>query len=553
MCGIFAVLGKSSRSFEDLEKASNNGSRRGPEFSVLKDLNKRATYSERMEIFGYLGFHRLAINGLNVKSNQPLIEEGIEVICNGEIYNYKEIFQELRETPSTDSDCEAIIYIYKKYGIDAVFDMIDGVYAFVLIDHEKGLGYVARDPYGVRPLFQSKDGESFVFASEMKQLVDVSDSEIQQFTPGTYSEYSLGQTTTFNRSVRFSSFPYMTRMEIPYPSEYTIYKYIGQISQRLKNAVSKRVTTTDRPIACLLSGGLDSSLITALVAEHFEDKSKLETYSIGLEGSEDLKYAQMVADHLGTKHTSIIVKEQDFLDAIPEVIYAIESYDTTTVRASVGNFLVAKYIKEHSEAKVIFNGDGSDEFSGGYLYFHACPNPRDFDLECKRLLRNIHYFDVLRSDRCISYHGLEARTPFLDRSLIEHYLTIPMELRDHAASKNCEKYILRSCFSDKQLLPHNVMWRTKEAFSDGVSSMKKSWYETIQENVALNINDELDYSTEGMVNPPKTPEQKYYRKIFEQHFSGRGNVIPYFWMPRFTQAVDSSARTLKIYESLVKK
>ena len=204
----------------------------------------------------------------------------------------------------------------------------------------------------------------------------------------------------------------MTRMEIPYPSEYTIYKYIGQISQRLKNAVSKRVTTTDRPIACLLSGGLDSSLITALVAEHFEDKSKLETYSIGLEGSEDLKYAQMVADHLGTKHTSIIVKEQDFLDAIPEVIYAIESYDTTTVRASVGNFLVAKYIKEHSEAKVIFNGDGSDEFSGGYLYFHACPNPRDFDLECKRLLRNIHYFDVLRSDRCISYHGLEARTRF---------------------------------------------------------------------------------------------------------------------------------------------
>lgn len=199
-------------------------------------------------------------------------------------------------------------------------------------------------------------------------------------------------------------------------------------ANKLIYAVKKRVIgTTDRPVACLLSGGLDSSLIVALVSKFYP--GKLETYSIGMKGSEDLKYAEVVAEYIESNHTSIIVSEEDFLEAIPEVIKAIESYDTTSVRASVGNYLIGKYIAKHSTAKVIFNGDGSDELAGGYLYFHAAPNNIEFDRECKRLLTDIHAFDVLRSDKCISSHGLEPRTPFLDRGWVDYYLSIPTDIR----------------------------------------------------------------------------------------------------------------------------
>ena len=543
MCGIFAIVGNVDHiDSATLEKYSNLGAHRGPEYSTLTTPHPQVK----------LGFHRLAINGLNANSHQPIVKNNIQVICNGEIYNYKELFEELGVKAETDSDCEVLIHLYERYGIEGMMQTLDGVFAFVLLDLAKNVAFIARDTYGVRPMFIATDKRFTAVASEMKQLTGIvssQDIEIKQFSPGTYSEITFdGQEQVVKR---FASFPFMSRMEIPYPSEYLIYKYIGQISARLQEAVKKRVTTSDRPIACLLSGGLDSSLITALVAQYYPDRSKLETYSIGLEGSEDLKYAEIVANYLGTKHTSVVVSEEDFLAAIPEVIYAIESYDTTTVRASVGNFLIAKYIRENSEAKVIFNGDGSDEMSGGYLYFHEAPSSREFDLECKRLLSNIHYFDVLRSDRCIAYHGLEARTPFLDRSLVEHYLTIPKELRNHKVSKACEKYILRHCFNSSELLPHEVMWRTKEAFSDGVSSDKRSWFETIQDNIP--DFDDGSFDWESLPNPPKTPEQKYYRSIFERHYSGRGNVIPYFWMPRFTDATDSSARTLNIYNALVKK
>ena len=240
------------------------------------------------------------------------------------------------------------------------------------------------------------------------------------------------------------------------------------INESLSEAVRKRVNNTDREIACLLSGGLDSSLITALVKKMCPNK-QLTTWSIGLKGSEDLKYARMVADHLGTVHNEIVVSEYDFLNCIESVIQAIESYDTTTVRASVGNWLISKYIKENSDCKVVFNGDGSDEVCGGYMYFHCAPDSIEFDKECKKLLKEIHFFDVLRSDRSISSHGLEARTPFLDANFVSTYLSIPANIRNHSENKCCEKYLLRRAF-DNGLLPKEVLWRTKEAFSDGVSS-----------------------------------------------------------------------------------
>ena len=548
MCGIFALIGKTPYTETEIRNASLKGQRRGPEYSTLMSLPNDIK----------LGFHRLAINGLNSDSHQPInIENKYSLICNGEIYNYKELYAEMKIKPETDSDCEVILHIYKNYGVDGIFRLVDGVFAFVLVDMSENKVVVARDAFGVRPMFTAldKEGSIFGFASEMKQLHALPGSEkytIRQFEPGTYTSYSYnGALWEHLANERFANLPYMTRMDFPFPSEYSIYKYIGQIGCRLQEAVQKRVQTTDRPIACLLSGGLDSSLVTALVAMNHPDKSKLETYSIGFPGSVDLKYAEKVAAHLGTKHTSIEVTEQEFLNAIPEVIYAIESYDTTTVRASVGNFLVAKYIKEHSNAKVIFNGDGSDEMTGGYLYFHECPSSIEFDMECRRLIKNIHYFDVLRSDRCISYHGLEARTPFLDRSLVEHYFTIPREMRNHNIVKEAEKYILRQCLGYKNILPDEVLHRTKEAFSDGVSSHKKSWYETIQENIPSEFWDTNEY--DHLVNPPKTPEQRYYRSIFEKHYGNRGEVIPYFWMPRYTDAKDCSARSLNLYETLVQK
>ena len=252
-----------------------------------------------------------------------------------------------------------------------------------------------------------------------------------------------------------------------------------------------------------------------------------------MEGSEDIKYARKVAEFIGSDHHEYILSENEFLSNIENVIYDIESYDTTSVRASIGNWLISKKISEDSNCKVVFNGDGSDEVCGGYMYFHLAPDAVEFDKECKRLLNNIHFFDVLRSDRSISPHGLEARTPFLDRDFVNNYLSINPNLRHHSKNNQCEKYLLRRAFARDNLLPNEVLWRTKEAFSDGVSSQKKSWFETLQEYISDNIfkNNENIVDTQKKYythNIPKTQEQLYYRNVFDSHYKGCEKVIPYF-------------------------
>jgi asparagine synthase (glutamine-hydrolysing) len=536
MCGIFAILNHSKIN-ETIEKSFKSGSGRGPEFSKLVTTQNNVT----------LGFHRLAINGLNEMSNQPLNVNGITLVCNGEIYNYKQLYRLMNVEPTTQSDCEVIIHCYQKFGIKYTLDVLDGVFAFILIDNQKGELYVARDVYGVRPLFFSfqdshlsnKDEDydnRFFFASELKMIHGLTKQKIEQFRPATYSKYVFMDNWVQQEKNVLYYVGYTTQS----PSW-----YYNEVREKLISAVSKRIDSTERPIACLLSGGLDSSLITSIVSSFMDTKGKkLETYSIGLEGSEDLKYARIVADFLKTDHHEIIVSETDFLQAIPEVIKTIESYDTTTVRASVGNYLVAKYIKENSDAKVIFNGDGSDEVTGGYMYFHKAPNSLCFDNECKRLLKDICYFDVLRSDRCISCHGLEARTPFLDKEFVRNYLSLPYKKRYHVDKNQCEKYLLREAFGN--YLPVEVLFRTKEAFSDGVSKQTRSWYQIIQEHIE---SLDLDMTKQFDFNPPQTKEQYYYRSVFEELYPGRSNVIPYFWMPRFVEnATDSSARTLDIYK-----
>lgn len=596
MCGIFALLNYEQKYSKDfIQTQFEKGRARGPDHSTFQKVGCKIAF----------GFHRLAINGLNAESNQPLKKGDITLICNGEIYNYKELYALMGADPTTESDCEVILWLYEKYGIEQTLQMLDGVFAFALLDQRTNIGepvfYVARDPYGVRPLYhlrrvltKIKDlkerKESTVgFASELKSLSnfasDYQDHAIHQFPPGTYSKYVFSDNVCSEWSPIVKNAVYHRQAFSNAYASTPIDAICKGIRYYLTKAVEKRCSTTDRPIACLLSGGLDSSLIAALVNRYHVDRGlpTIETYSIGLAESTDLMYARIVADYLGTKHTEVVLTEREFCEAIPEVIQAIESYDTTTVRASIGNYLLGKYIAANSEAKVIFNGDGSDELLGGYLYMKSAPDAIEFDKECRRLLTDIHAFDVLRSDKSISSHGLEPRTPFLDREWTQIYLSISPAIRFRP--DRIEKYLLRQAFSseseglskalffgentsfsslgsdgplalqlgaDRALLPDEVLWRRKEAFSDGVSGQNRSLYQILQEYCQSKIDETGYFSNELQkkqftINQPKTAEQLYYRRIFEEYYPGMESIVPYFWMPKYVEATDASARTLSTY------
>ncbi len=557
MCGIFAIL---NNEFTDsvIDAYFKKGYCRGPENSQTKRLKNKL-----------FGFHHLAINGYNdVSSIQPLEYNDCILICNGEIYNWKELYVEIGEGfKNTNSDCEIIIHLYRKYGFSSMLQLLDGVYAFVLYDKILKCTYVARDMFGIRPLYIGKGHNSTIFSSEMKMVpenINIQKSpgqtiynyivHITTFAPGTYRQYNNSGTMIYN-----SSFAKVNMLR--FNNYLTEYDYKRMIRKSLYSAVEKRVNNTERPIACLLSGGLDSSLISALVSKILrKKKKKVRTFSIGFKGSEDLIMAEKVAAYIDSDHTSIIMKEVEFLNAIEEVIYNIESYDTTTVRASVGNYLIGKYISENTDCKVIFNGDGSDELTGGYMYFHYAPDKYAFDGECRRLLNEIHNFDVLRSDKSIASNGLEARTPFLDRDFVNTYLNIPIELR--YSKGKCGKFLLRSSMERSNILPEEVLWRRKEAFSDGVSGTR-AWFEVIQDYVKIKIYPGINKNNkESFIkneirkfnifkNKPETLEQLYYRSVFEKYYSTRGGVIPYFWMPKFIKAEDASARTLDVYQTIL--
>lgn len=575
MCGIFALLNNDNNSISNnfVKQQFIKGQSRGPEFSKLDN--------QYMKMI--LGFHRLAINGLNELSNQPLKIKDIILICNGEIYNYKQLYRDMNIKPTTDSDCEVIIHLYLKYGIEQALTMLDGVFSFVLYDNRINENicnniYIARDPYGVRPLYYLKNKLNnsrlqniFGFASELKCLIEFYNLNtcyysIEQFTPGTFSVFELNNKVNahwlpIKENIKYiiPSFSYSNSLFLDSltglnSNTLNIYnKFAKKIGSHLINSVTKRCITTERPVSCLLSGGLDSSLIASLVNNYYKTNNiqyNLKTYSIGLKGSEDLKYAQIVADYLKTDHTEIIVSEEEMFNIIPEVIYAIESYDTTTVRASIGNYLLGKFISKNSDTKVIFNGDGADELFGGYLYMNKCPDDIEFDKETRRLLNDIHTFDVLRSDKSISSHGLEPRTPFLDRNLVNYVLSIPPYFRNHKNFNSCEKNILRSGFtienfkdfSGRQILPDEILWRRKEAFSDGVSSQGRSLYLILQEKIAEQMS-----CKDNKVLPSLNTEKTFYKELFSDYYPEMEHIIPYYWMPKYTLATDPSARTLDFY------
>ena len=538
MCGIFLALGKVT--YEDCSGCIKTLASRGPEGGQTREFPE-----------GLLSFTRLAINGLSLKGMQPMDVSGTIFATNGEIYNWVELQQTYGLNCTTGSDCEIIGQLYNIFAseplesLGTIFQVLDGVFATTIVDRNKNRVIVARDPFGVRPLYKGyrthythdRVMESQIFfGSELKSVSDIC-QVVEHFKPGTYEVYDL---TT--RALLYSAL-YHPLVTTPLPALSNIETSCVAVRAALEAAVKKRMMT-ERPCAALLSGGLDSSLIAALVARELRalGAPPLKTFSIGMKGSEDLFHAAKVAKWIGSDHTEVVLTELDFFQAIPDVIYAVESYDTTTIRASVGNWLVSREVAK-TDCKVVFNGDGADELFGSYLYMFGAPNAYEYKKEVLRLLKDIHMFDVLRSDRSISSHGLEPRTPFLDKTFVQTILQVPVEFRRPTQTQP-EKWLLRRAFDDGVTLPREVLWRRKEAFSDGVSGSEgRPWYKATQEMSAASI---IDWATHKH-NPSLTAEMAYYRTLFDAAYPGMSNVVPYFWMPRWSKSTDPSAKTLSNY------
>jgi asparagine synthase (glutamine-hydrolysing) len=600
MCGIFYYqrvnakgrvskisVERYGRLFTNFAKMSH----RGPD-------DARFQRNDAHNVRAVFGFHRLAVNGLSDAANQPFDAMRCKLICNGEIYNYRELIAryDLGEQCLSNSDCEVIIPLYRRLGMEAMLNQLDGVFSMVLYDKTTNRTYVARDPMGVRSLFIGVDGvdgvdgadgvgsdddavsRSFSVASEMKALSHCGPNCVTQFPAGCYYEYD----NSTSRGNYFAYYKYLTvdavniinvRTKLTFPrndgsDSNRITARITQRSTRslLIDAVQKRLMS-DRPIGALLSGGLDSSLITAIICKHCgpDVAARLNTYSIGLRGSIDLIWAKRVAEFLGTVHHEVCLDASEFLAAIEPTIVQIESYDTTTVRASVGNYLVSKYISNATDDVVIYCGDMSDELFGSYRGFTNAADDEGFEAENARIVQDVRFFDLLRSDKSISGCGLEARVPFADKAFIEHAMTAihPRDKRFSDGSGVMEKAALRLAFEvldqENAYLPRAALWRHKEAFSDGVSAHPedgndatetkpetKTWIDVIREYVDSKVSD-TEYLSERGKYPHNTPYDKesyYYRKLFDGHYPGRSGVIPYFWRHPFCSELDPSARLL---------
>jgi len=517
MCGIFSYLGTKHSDKELIENA-NKIVHRGPDSTINKRINEKLFFT----------FHRLAINGLNSESNQPFEIDGIHLICNGEIFNFKDLIKQhgLHDKYQSESDCEIIVHLYLLYGIDETCKLLDGEFAFVLYDSNKDILYIARDHLGIRSLYWNFDDFGIIVCSELKGLVELVSSEIKQFP---VSSYWCSNTNEITKYFDFSNLTYNNDDEV---------NIIMNIKMLFTKAVEKRLMS-DRKLACLLSGGLDSTTVSAIVASKYKPYM-LSTYSIGLKGSVDLYYAQMAAHYFKTNHTSIELTNNQFLDAIDKTIKQIESYDTTSVRASVGNYLVSLYIREHSDDTVIFCGDVSDEIFASYRGFYYADNDINFQNENIKMLENIQYFDVLRSDKSISGAGLEARVPFSDKDFLTYCMSIkPSEKR--FSKEKIEKYLFRKAFED--ILPQELAWRVKTAFSDGVSNAEKPWYEIINEYMDTKYSDEeFELKKEKYThNKPYDKESLYYREVYESYYPGTEYTIPYFWKQPFMSDADPSA------------
>ena len=501
MCGILALFG------EEVEFSYKHLlTHRGPD-----DYRTRTMGKCRMD------FYRLAINDLTDAGMQPFVSEKSMLMCNGEIYNHK-IFRYGFE--KSTSDCEILLPMVNDLGMLKTMDLINGDFAIVWSNGKRIMA--ARDPVGVRPLFYTRyDKDSIAFASEAKALRFLQ-SKIHIFPPGHIYDSYLNDFVCYHTGYW-------------HVNKYTD-TYNDDLKETFIQCVHERLATTERDIGFLLSGGLDSSLIASIAARKL---GKINTFSIGLKGSPDLEAARKVARYLNSNHTEVTFTTEEGISHVNDVIYSLESYDTTTVRASTPMWLLCKYIKEHTNCRYIFSGEGSDEILGGYLYFHNAPSTDEFALENMRRLRLIHQFDGLRADRCAGAHGLDLIVPFLDKKFID----VCMKMNQRKKRDGMEKRVLREAFEG--YLPDEILWRQKDGMSDAVGT---SWVDGIKMYAETTVSDSefMEIRNKSVYhNTPLTKEEALYRKIFWTYYgTDHDHLISEIWRPKWTSITDPSARLL---------
>ena len=522
MCSIMGYCGVGATT-EKFKKGFSETVSRGPDDSRIIDTGK-----------GLLGFHRLAIMGLTEEGMQPFSLGGSYAVCNGELYGFSAEREKLIEKGykfKSDSDCEIILPLYCEYGTD-MFSKLDAEFALIIYDGETGEYIAARDPIGIRPLYYGYDKDGIIlFASEPKNLVGIAD-KIMPFPPGYY--YKDG---------KFYCYCDIAKVDTVCTDD--LETACKNIREKLIAGVEKRLVA-DAKVGFLLSGGLDSSLVCAIAAKSSE--KPIKTFAIGMtEDAIDLKYAKQVADYIGSEHKEIYMTPEEIISTLDSLIKLLGTYDITTIRASMGMYLICKAIHEQTDIRVLLTGEISDELFG-YKYTDFAPSPQAFQEEAQKRVRELHMYDVLRADRCISVNSLEARVPFGDLDFVKYVMSLDPKMKVNTYGKG--KYLLRHAFDGMDYLPQEILWREKAAFSDAVGH---SMVDYLKEYAEKQYSDAefRDKCRKYTHAKPFTKESLLYREIFEKYYKGQSEMVVDFWMPNKQwegcNVNDPSARVLSNY------
>ena len=521
MCSIMGYLG-TSISMEEFKKHFDETISRGPDMQKIVEI----------ESGGIIGFERLSIMGLTKEGMQPFKLNNNLLVCNGEIYCFRPIRERLSETYHfmSNSDCEILLPLYEEKGVE-MFKELDAEFACIIYDAKKGTLVAARDPIGIRPLFYGyTEAGEIVFASEAKNLVGLV-GKVMPFPPGHY--YADG---------RFVCYRDMT--EVKEVIDDNLEVICGNIHDKLVEGIRKRLDA-DAPLGFLLSGGLDSSLVCAVSAKIL--KEPIKTFAIGMSTDAiDLKYAKEVADFIGSDHREIIITKEDVINALPDVVHLLGTFDITTIRASIGMYLICKAIHEQTDVRVLLTGEISDELFG-YKYTDFAPNAEEFQKEAAKRIRELYMYDVLRADRCISVNSLEARVPFGDLDFVQYVMSINPEKKMNVYGKG--KYLLRHAF-EGDYLPEDILMREKAAFSDAVGHSMVDYLKAYAEEKYTDEEFET-LSAKYTHAKPFTKESLLYRELFESFYPGQAEMIVDFWLPNKSwegcDVNDPSARVLSNY------
>lgn len=521
MCGFTVYTGSNAKAKLTIAHDTYNIKHRGPDNTYAVDFPR-----------GWMSFHRLSIMDVSAAGNQPFVYQNVHLTCNGEIYNNPQLREQYKNFPyKSNSDCESIIPLYLEKGIKGMAQALDGEFALVIYDSQTDKFLAARDPIGIRGMFYGYTEQGDIaFASEMKALHHACKT-VMPFPPGHYFD---------GKEIK----PYIDIAAVEKYNNDSEEKICKNINHLLTQAVVKRLQS-DVPVGFLLSGGLDSSLVCAIAAQLL--KKPIKTFAIGIvDGPIDTKYARIVADYLGSEHTEVLYTKQDIFNSLYHLIYLIETYDITTIRASMGMYLVCKYIRENTDIKVLMTGEISDELFG-YKYTDYAPSAQAFQDEAAKRIRELYMYDVLRADRCISSNGLEARVPFGDIDFVKYVMSINPEKKMNTTGMG--KYLLRKSF-EGSYLPHEILYREKAAFSDAVGHSSVDYLKSYAEE--FYTDEEFEQKRKKYTHvPPISKESLLYREIFEEHFPGRATTIKDFWMPNKEwencNVNDPSARVLPNY------